>query len=883
MGSLPTGTVTFMLTDIEGSTALWEAHPAAMQAALARHDSLLFGAITHGGGHLVKARGEGDSLFAVFARASDAAAVACIAQRALAAEPWPDQVRIRVRMAVHTGEAELWDGDYYGSAVNRCARLRSIGHGGQILLSDVTADLVRGALPDGASVRGLGAHRLKDLTAPEHVFQLLHPDLPSEFAPLRSLESLPNNLPVQLTRFIGREQEMAEVRRLLGAGRLLTLTGPGGTGKTRLVLQVAAELLEEYPDGVWVVAFESLADESLVSREVAAALRVREEPGRSTTAVLTDHLREKRTLLVLDNCEHLVAACARLADALLRSCPRLSMLTTSREPLSVPGETTWQVPTLALPNPRQLPPLASLTMYEAVQLFIDRGRAAVPGFAVTNENAAAVAEICHRLDGIPLAIELAAARVKVLAPEQIARRLNDRFRLLTGGHRTLLPRQQTLRALVDWSYGLLTDRERLLWQRLSVFVGGFRLEAAEAVAEGDGIEAYEVLDLLGQLVEKSLVIAEERGGTTRYRLLETIRQFGAEKLAESGEQEAVRGRHRDWFVALTDQASPHLYEPHEATWHDRLEEELDNLRAAFDWSLREPGGAVAGLRMAVSLWPFWFLRGHVREGAAQLKALLARPEAADSGPERAGGLVALGYCLAHLGDPEGGYVLMQDGIALARRLSCRELLARMLGCLIKWEQELGNRERVEELLAERLTLFREQQNEKGMLAVQNETGLHALQGGDLEPAASVLGETLKREQELGFTHASAVSMRTLGYLAELRGEYARALQLYREATTVSLSLSDLNCLSYGILGVARAFAFLERHEDAARLFGAAATLRKEIGLALLSQWMSRQTDAAVAAARAALGDAAFAQAEETGRAMPFAAAVAFAHAERPGS
>jgi class 3 adenylate cyclase len=444
---LPGGAVTFLLTDIEGSTKLWEQHPEAMEAAVARHDTLAAVIVHQHAGTLVKQRGEGDSLFAVFADPVDAVTAATTLQLALCSEPWPSETPLRVRIALHTGAAALRDGDYYGATVNRCARLRAVAHGGQVLLSRTTRDHVRNCLPEGASLRDLGSHRLKDLQQPEQVYHLLHPDLPSDFPPLRSLEAFAHNLPAQLTSFIGREQAMAEVKQCLATSRLVTLTGSGGCGKTRLALQVAADLLEEYAGGVWLVELAPLVDDALVPQTVASALGVREEPGRGLTETLVEYLKPKALLLILDNCEHLLTACAQLTDALLRSCPSLRILASSREGLGIGGEQAYRVPSLALPDARRLPALERLQEFEAVQLFAERARFCQAAFAVTPANAPAVIQVCERLDGIPLAIELAAARLKALPVEKLNERLDDRFRLLTGGSRTALPRQQTLKAL----------------------------------------------------------------------------------------------------------------------------------------------------------------------------------------------------------------------------------------------------------------------------------------------------------------------------------------------------------------------------------------------------------------------------------------------------
>jgi predicted ATPase/class 3 adenylate cyclase len=506
---LPTGIVTFLFTDIEGSTRLWEEYPQQMRQALARHDAILRHTIQSHAGHVFKTMG--DAFYAVFSSASEAVRAALDAQGALSAEDWSEVGGLYVRMALHTGRAEEREGDYLGPSLNRVARLLSIGHGGQVLLSEATQAQAGEAEIPGVVLRDMGSHRLKDLFAPERVFQLCHPDLRQEFPPLRSLSALRHNLPVQVTSLIGREREIEEVRQRLAEARLLTLTGSGGVGKTRLALQVAAELTEAYPEGVWLAELASLSDPDLVPQTTAQAIGVREEPGKSLTRTLADTLKDKRLLLVLDNCEHLVDACARLADTLLRSCPEMKVLATSREVLGIAGEVVYPVPSLSLPDPQRPLTPDVLGEYESVRLFAERAAGVAPAFVMTARNAGAVAHVCRQLDGIPLAIELAAARVRALSIEQVAQRLDDRFRLLTGGSRTALPRQQTLRALIDWSYDLLTGPEKRLLSRLSVFAGGWTLAAAEAVCSGEDIEAWEILDLLTSLVNKSLASYEGAG------------------------------------------------------------------------------------------------------------------------------------------------------------------------------------------------------------------------------------------------------------------------------------------------------------------------------------------------------------------------------------
>ena len=478
--NIPTGTVTFLFTDIEGSTKLWEQYPEAMKTALARHDEILKQTIEGHHGHIIKTTGDG--IHAAFETAHDGVSAALHVQQAVAAEKWEEikPHKIKVRIGLHTGEAEFRAGDYYGSTLNRAARLMSIGHGGQTLLSSTAADLVYDQLPEGASVRDLGKVRLKDLVRPEHVFQLTHPDLSAEFPPLNSFDSHPNNLPIQLTSFIGRERELAEAKSQLASARLLTLIGPGGTGKTRLALQIGAEMLPDFADGVWLAELAPLADPVLVLPTVASLLGLREQPDMPLNELLIDFLRDKELLLILDNCEHLLESCSKLADQLLHVCANLKIIGSSREPLGIAGETVYRVPSLSVSKPDEVKS-ETLIKSESAQLFIERALAANPKFNVSDKNALSVAQICRRLDGIPLALELAAARVASLSVEQIAARLDDRFRLLTGGSRNALPRQQTLRALIDWSYDLLSDDERALMRRLSVFSGGWTLEAAESI------------------------------------------------------------------------------------------------------------------------------------------------------------------------------------------------------------------------------------------------------------------------------------------------------------------------------------------------------------------------------------------------------------------
>src|SRR5271154_6592160 len=589
VSELPTGTVTLLLADVEGSTRLWETQPDEMAVAVARLDQALSDVVVAHDGVRPVEQGEGDSFVAAFARASDAVACALELQRAPLAP-------IRLRIGVHTGEIQLRDeGNYAGPTINRTARLRDLGHGGQTLLSGVTEALVLDRLPDDAWLTDLGSHPLRDLPRPERVMQLCHPDLVNDFPPLRVAKAVVDqHLPVQLTSFVGREEELPQLRGLLAENRLVTLTGAGGVGKTRLAIQIAAQLAGEFGDGVRYVDLAPITDPGLVPVTMARALGLPDQPGRSTMDTLTRFVADRHMLVVLDNCEHLLDASAALVEALLGAAPRLTLLATSREPIGVAGELSWRVPSL---------PLAD----KAIELFSDRARHARHEFAVTDDNVAAVGEICARLDGLPLAIELAA----------------DRFRLLTGGARTAVPRQQTLRASVDWSHALLSEPERMLFRRLAVFFGGFDFDAAQAIAGSSEMPRYQVVDLLTLLVDKSLVVADETRGRTRYRLLETVRQYATEKLGESGEADDVRTRHRDHYTSM----AALLDGPSGSDYGQRVEQtetEIDNLRAAFGWS-RESGDADLALALASSLPPLWHPRP--AEGVAWLDVVLNEADA----------------------------------------------------------------------------------------------------------------------------------------------------------------------------------------------------------------------------------------------------------------
>ena len=779
MPDLPVGTLTFLFTDVEGSTPLWECHEATMRVATARHDALLDAIITAHGGMLVRERGEGDSLFAVFTEPDAAVAAALAMTRAVLAEPWPPEAPLRVRIALHTGSAQLRAGDYYGPVVNRCARIRGLGHGGQVLLSAATTALVRDALPAGASLRPLGAHPLRGLSTPEDVYQLCHPDWPDEFPPLLSPGVTRHNLPRALTALVGREAEQGEVLALLTATPLVTLVGSGGVGKTRLALAVAGELVDQYPDGIWLAELAALAESGLVPGAVAQVLGLREEAGHPLITTLIEHLKHKRLLLVLDNCEHLVASCAALAATLLRACPQLQLLATSREGLEVAGEQRYRVPSLPVPDLARLPPPELLAESAAVALFLARAHERRPDFVLTAQNTRAVAQVCARLDGIPLAIELAAARMGSLSVEGIAARLDDRFRLLAGGARDVLPRQQTLRATLDWSYDLLSEAEQLLLDRLSVFAGGCTLAAATSVCAGDGVADWEVLDLLDRLVNKSLVQTEEAGGEVRYGLLETVRQYGQERLATAGQAETVRDRHLANFLALTEEAAPQLVGADQAAWLDQLEAEHDNLRAALSWA-HERGASEAGLRLAAAAWRFWWTRGYLGEGRRWLEGALTADDGSAPGA-RVRALTAVSFLTAVHGDTARALTLLHESLACGRGIGDRQSVARslsLLGFVAGWQ---GDQARAMALFEEALAIARALGDREEIAFALHGLADTAYAQEDLARSATLYQEALALRRALGDWQGAGVVLSDLGVVTYAQGDPVRAAMLFEEA------------------------------------------------------------------------------------------------------
>lgn len=815
---LRAGTITFLFTDIEGSTQLVGDLGQRYADLLTAHHRVLRSLFEQWGGQVVDT--QGDAFFVAFPRARDALSAALAAQRAVINHPWPQGVSVRVRMGLHTGEPLSAETGYVGIDVHRAARICETAHGGQILISAATRELIEDDLPEGISLRDLGEHRLRDLARPQHLFQVAAQDMPIEFPPLRSLDRLPHNLPIQLTTFVGRGREIGEVRERLAAARQLTLTGTGGVGKTRLALEVAARVLEDFHDGVWLVDLSTLSDVALVPQAVAATLNIQEETGRSLVASLGDYLLNKKVLLLLDNCEHLAEVCAQLTESLLRRAPGLRVLATSRETLGMVGEAVYRVPSLSLPEARRLPDFDALIQYEAVRLFADRAGLSQPEFALRPDNAEAVARICRHLDGIPLAIELAAARVKALSVEAIAARLGDRFRLLTGG-RTALPRHQTLRAVMDWSYDLLPEPERALLRRLSVFAGGFSLEAATAIGVREDGDEIETLDVLARLVDKSLVTVDQHPVDLRYGLLETVRQYGREKLLGADEADDTQRRHCDYFLALAERSEAELHRASQPMWLDRLETEHDNKRAALEWSLGVEGSET-GLRLAAALAPYWHARGYLTEGrewmeraraykgpvppALTLKAMIADarlafaqddfshtkrvldeavPIARALGDQRAL-VLALGWLAHatwHVGDRAQSTALCEESRDLARRVDDPWTAAVAFIEVATVAVHEGDDKRAAPLIEESLKLFRTIGDASGVAFCLYQLGSLALTRSDFRRAAELIEESLALQRQLGRKTSAAASLGRLGRIMLLQGEYDRAVA-YLETSVV---------------------------------------------------------------------------------------------------
>jgi predicted ATPase/class 3 adenylate cyclase len=779
-GAIPSGTVTFVFTDIEGSTKRWERDRAAMQSAVRRHDELLRSAIVEHDGHVFKTIG--DAFCAAFWRPEDASSAMLEVQRRLADEDFSAVDGLRVRGAIHTGTADERGGDYFGPAVNRVARLLAIGHGGQVLVSGVSADLLQGTLPAQATLRDLGEHHLRDLARPEYVYQLLAPGLQSEFPPLRSLDALPNNLPRQLTSFIGRDAEVAEITALLEAHPLVTLVGSGGIGKTRTSLQVAANLLDGSGDGVWFIELAPLSSGDFIPATVAQIFNLTLPSEGDAVENLASALKATRALLVFDNCEHLVDAAARVVAALVKGCPKLKILASSRQGLGIRGEQTFRLSSLDVVAENSARPLTASegVRFAAIALFTERASAIDRHFILTDENAPIVADICRRLDGIPMAIELAAARVKILSPRQLRDRLDERFRVLTGGSRDALPRQQTLRALIDWSHDLLDDRERMLFRRLGIFVDGFTLEGASAVAAGEDLDDLDVLDLVTSLVDKSLVLAVPSGDALRYRLLESTRAYASEKLREAGERDLLAGRHlrylRDLFA---DVQARREATGRNAEMFATVSTELEDVRIALDGACMRPD-IVAGAHLLAAVGRAWMPLGLISEGIVRNEAFItALP------PDEVLLLAKLSATLASLQldhkNVSRALVVARDACAFARTSGDAPTLAVALTWYARvsiYQRDFADAERA---LIEAAAIPSPSAVLRGNL-MECRARL-SLWTGDGDTAARAYEERIADCRALGNLRDAHVNIGNLAFVEHMRGNFARAIALLRELLT----------------------------------------------------------------------------------------------------
>jgi predicted ATPase/class 3 adenylate cyclase len=863
MPDFPSGTVTFLFTDIEGSTALWERDSDAMAAAVAHHLELLDAAIAeHGGYHFQTV---GDAVQAAFATAPDALAAAVRVQQIFAAEPWSLPEPIRVRMALHAGEATSdAAGDYHQvPALNRLSRLLAVAHGGQIVLSEAARALVGDALPSSVTLHDLGEYRLRDLLEPERIWQVLAPGLESSFPPPRTLERHETNLPMQLTTLVGREAEIAHVSVLIerDSARLVTLTGPGGTGKTRLALAVAAEALDTFPDGVWFVDLAPLTDPALVIPGIAGVLGVREAGGQLLLRTVEAFLASKRLLLVLDNFEQILDAAPQLAE-LLTACPRLSMLVTSREPLQVRAEQQVPVAPLPLPPRERVLSLSELARVPAISLFVQRARAIVPDFALTEENAPAIVAICQRLDGLPLAIELAAARIRLLPPQALIERLERSLPVLTGGPRDAPARQRTLRDAIAWSHDLLEGDEPALFRRLAVFSGGWTLEAAEAVIGQDGV--LDVFTGITTLADKSLVRPlAATDPEPRFGMLETIREFGLEQLAAAGELDATRGRHAAYFVGYTETLSAELFQATKPELLERLANERDNIRAALAW-LDQQSDEEAMIRLAAGMGWFWFVRGLGTEGISWLERARS-PRSAVAPRIRA---AALNWASV-LTLPRKDHAASTELAALSVRLlreSGNESASLAMALLGHGRSTgySGDRTTGKVLLEEALAVARVLGHPLFTGAALDSLAEFTFLDGDLERATILTTEALDLQRRHQPLWGTSFSLALLGEIALARSDLSAAGAYYGESMALAQALGDTTFLGAGLAAIGTIAADMGEAEHAVRLLGAAEAMSQVAGAwsFIAARGQNRR---AIDTARMALGEESFAAAWEQGR------------------
>ena len=872
MADLPTGTVTFVFTDIEGSTRLLQELGDGYVAVRDTYAAIMRRAIASGDG--VEVGTEGDSFFAVFSSPVGALRAAVEAQHDLAGQRWAHGDPVRVRMGIHTGEGRLGGDDYVGLDVHRAARIAGAANGGQVILSEATRALVEDGLPPGVSLRTLGEHRLRDIDRPEELHDLVIEGLAQDFPPPRTLSARPNNLPAQLTSFVGRERELREVKDLLSTNRLLTLTGAGGTGKTRLALQVASEILADFRDGAFFVDLSSVHDPALVASAIAGELGVVEVPGRQIIDSVKEHLRHRELLLVVDNFEQVVES-GPVIEEVLTAAPEVRVIVTSRVVLSLRGEQEYEVPPLQPPKWEKVPDVPALARVEAVRLFVDRAAAASPRFRLDEGNATAVAELTARLDGLPLAIELAATRTKVLTPAEILARLDRRLSILTSGPRSLPERQRTLRGAIAWSHDLLAPEERSLFAHLSVFVGGWTLEAAEAVCRPKPLE-LDLLDGLGSLVDQSLVRRLD-GGASRFSMLETIREFGLEQLDAAGEGDEIQRRHAAYFLGLALEAEPHLTADDQATWLDRCDVEHPNIRHALTRAV-EAGEAERAQEAAGALWRFWQQRGHLDEGHRWFEQVLALPEGQAPTPARAKALTGAGGIAWWRQDRVAAGRFYEEALAIERQLGdparTAEALYNLAFVVAGEDIEAAAR-----LLEESLELSRRAGDERGIAGAQAMLVIRDAQAGRWEAVLGRLDEVVAIWRRLGDRLHLAFDLIWLAFARGRLGQRRDARSAALEALAIFEEVDNQTGMGIALIDLAFLATWEGRHEDAIRLSAAFDNLRARVGGPPGGFAGILEGDPADEA-RAHLSEEAAARAWEEGQAMSLEEAVALARGER---
>jgi len=819
----PTGLVTFLFTDIEGSTMIAQKFAESMQDVLRKHNLILNNAVESNNGYVFKT--VGDAFCCAFQNAEEALNAAVNAQKLLSKESW-GLTPVKVRMGIHSGYSE-WSGiDYMGYiTLARTARIMSAANGEQIIISEKTVVLAKEKIQDKITFRDLGNRRLKDVIKPIKLFQIISPELRAEFPPLKTLDARPNNLPLQLTSFIGREEVIREVKSLFSQSRLLTIIGTGGSGKTRLTLQTGADMIDEFANGVFIAELASVKDPDFLVQTILNSLGVKEEAGKSPEGTLTNYIKDKNILIILDNCEHLINECADTAEMLLSKSQKLKIIATSREALNCLGEQTYRLPPMLLPDPSSNTTPEMLTQYESVRLFIERALSVNSNFRLNENNAQALAGICIRLDGIPLAIELAAARIKLLSVEKIHERLDDRFNLLTGGKRTALPRQQTLKALIDWSYDLLSENEKILWSRLSVFNGGWTLEAAEEICSDDKTKKTEMLDLLSQLIEKSIIGYDDM--IARYKMLETIKEYGEEKLKREHESAKIFSKHLDYFTEFSESAEPVIELSEGVIWLERLENDHINLQSAIEWSMNNKEKE-KGARIAIALGRFWIIRGHLTTGKRLFENILRNLDGL-SKKLTAQVYSHTGSLLTFQGEYEEAQNFFDKGLILQREIKDKSGIAYSLSGLGNVLFATGNYDHAKVYFLESLGIYREIGNKIRIASVLNNLGNLEYNQGNTEPAKKYYEESITYCHELGNKNIIVAPLLNLGSIVREEENYEHAKEYFEESLKISREQVNKRGIAHSLHNLAQVECELANYDSAVSLFKECMALSEEIG------------------------------------------------------